>query len=89
MKKTIILNEDNMPLDQIMADALSFSMVFTKRVVVFDSIKEAREEISQRKRLFKGCKPYPLNKNQFELLEHIKKLNNSSYVIRKDFLNLK
>lgn len=87
MKKTIILGEYNHPLEQIMRGALAFGRVISKRTILFDSVKEAKETIKNHVCGW-GCKVYPLNKKQVELIEKLKQLDNK-YILFKDFDNIK
>ena len=87
MKKTIVLNENNYSLEQIMRGALAFGRVVSKRTILFDSVKQAKERIKNHV-CGKGCKVYPLNKKQVEIIEKLKQLDNK-YILFKDFDNIK
>ena len=88
MKKSIIVNTNNFILEQVMNEALAFSMVITKRNILFDTKKEAQEFIKNH-RCASRCKTYPLNKKQLEAIEFLKEKNDNKYIERKIFFNLK
>ena len=88
MKKTIILNTNNFILEQVMNEALAFSMVITKRNILFDTKKEA-EEFIKNHRCASRCRAYPLNKKQLEAIEYLKEVNDRKYIERNVFFNLK
>lgn len=92
MKKTIILQEGNdgriVVLEQIMRGALSSGWVISKRVLIFNSKKEAGEAIKAHP-CKKGFKPYTLNPIQAQALETIKNTEARLYIKMCDFLALK
>lgn len=92
MKKTIILsngiNGQITALEQIMRGALSFGFGISKRVIIFNSKKEAEEAIKNHP-CRKGCKVYTLNEKQTQTAEEIKRARNPLFVGLPAFLKIK
>ncbi len=92
MKKSIILSNSNngqiTALEQIMRGALSFGFGISKRVIIFNSKKEAEEAIKDHP-CRKGCKVYTLNEKQTQTAEEIKRARKPLYIRLTDFLKIK